>query len=186
MPLLDEIIYDRIYDTATKLSRILYQPDIRRPFIAIQLNDTAPFTFVHFFNDSIQCRDYVCENGRKQFTLFISSTNIIDVRDLLNHDQLCHVYIFCMLPEHKGFVSNYLRQVQHKVRDIFMYDRLEYELLLHGVNYCKTVADELVHDNQAISNMALRDGKRLSEALVNYFTTQMENTNNRLPEQSTT
>jgi hypothetical protein len=184
MPFLEDITYDKIYDTATKLSRILYQPNIQHPFITIQLSDTAPFTFIHFFDNFVQCHNYIRQNVQKQFTLFISSINIIDLRDVLDYDHLCSIYVFCMLPRHKVFLSQYLRQVQHKVRNVFMYDKLEYELLLFGVDHCQRVADENEHENYAITSMALRDGRRLSEALANYFNTRIEQSIDRPSEET--
>lgn len=186
MPFLDDIIYDRIYDTATKLSRILYEPDETHSCIAIQLSDTAPFTFIHLFDQFVQCQSYIRQHVGKQFTLFISSINIIKMRDLLDCDQLCNIYVFCMLPQHKSYLSRFLHKVQHKVRNVFMHDKLEYELLLYGVDHCKRVADEHEHGNHAISNIALRDGKCLSQMLANYFTTRMEQANDPPPQESTT
>jgi hypothetical protein len=69
-----------------------------------------------------------------------------------------------------------------------MYDKLEYELLLFGVDHCKKVADENENnqESRAIADMALRDGERLSQALANYFTTRMAQSTHQPSVESTT
>lgn len=186
MPFLQDITYDEIYDISTTLSRIIYQSDGQHPSIAIQFNTTEPFSFIRFFGNAIECRNYIRLNRQKQFTLFCSSVNVIGLRDLLADQHLRDIHIFCMLPNHRQFLSRYLARVNHKIRNIFMYDRLEYELLLFGVEYCRKVADEIEQEDRSIADMALRDGQRLSQALADYFTRRIENCQENPPEQSTT
>lgn len=185
MPYLDDITYDIIYDTASALSRILYQPDQQHPYITIQLTTSEPFTFIRLFDNIVECQDYIRQNVQKQITLFISSIHVINVPALFDCEHLRDIYIFCMLPRHKSFVSRYLHSIQHKVRNIFMFEKLECELLLHGLNHCKKVADENEHQNHAIRDLALRDGKRLAEVLSNYFATQIEQSNEQHSQECT-
>ena len=185
MPYLDDITYDIIYDAASALSRILYQPNQQHPYITIQLTTSEPFTFIRLFDNIVECQDYIRQNVHKQITLFISSANVIGMRALFACNQLRDIYVFCMLPRHKPFFSRYLQDVQHKVRNIFMYDKLECELLLHGVNHCRKVADQNERENHAITTLALRDGERLATVLSNYFATQMAQHSDQQSHEST-
>ncbi len=65
-----------------------------------------------------------------------------------------------------------------------MYDKLEYELLLFGVDHCKKMADE--NENRAISGLALMDGQCSSQALANNFTRRMEQSGDPPSAESTT
>ncbi|CAF2131057.1 unnamed protein product [Rotaria magnacalcarata] len=145
---------NRIYDTATVLSRILYQPDKQHLFITIQLSNIALFTFIRFFDRFHECRDYMHQNIHKRFTIFISSINVVGLR------------------QHETNVRRFLLPIEHKVCRVFMYEKFEYELLLFGVDHCKRVFDENEQENPAIVDMALKDGKRLSEALANILLTE--------------
>lgn len=145
---------------------------------------SLPFTFIRLFGTIGECQDYIRQNVQKQITLFISSIHVIDVRALFDCGHLRDIYVFCMLPRHKSFVSRYLQDIQHKVRSIFMFEQLEYQLILHGVAHCKRVADENQHQNHTIKDMALRDGKRLAEALFNYFANQTEQSNEQYSQES--
>ena len=185
MPFLEDITYDIIYDAASALSRILYQSNNQQPSIAIQLTAAEPFAFIRLFNNIVEFQNYIHHNVGKQISLFVSSVNVAHMRAVFDCDQLHNIYIFCMLPCHKTFFSRHSQTVHRKVRHIFMYDKLEYELILHGVDYCKRVADETKHENRTISNRALMDGTRLAQVLCNYFARQMDQSNDQRSEEST-
>ncbi|CAF3389375.1 unnamed protein product [Rotaria sp. Silwood1] len=102
---------------------------------------------------------------------------------MLNCTQLNKIYVFCMLRNHCNFVRQYFHRFPEKLGKVFMYEKLEYELILFGVDFCTRLADNDENENRALADRYLNDAEQLARRLVEYYQSRIQGTNIQLGQQ---
>lgn len=183
MPFLEDFTFSPIYTMGEDLSLICYDRTLHQPIIAVELSDVAPFTFIRFFEHSVEFQKYILSNQDKYLTIFLSSIHMEQFKSLFDNIHIDKINIFCMFENEFQGIKTYCRRFIPKVGKVFMYQKLEYELLLFGVEFCNRFADYNEERNPSLVDTYLNHGKQLSVLLQQYYDRKMENRSNPVGQQ---
>lgn len=145
------------------------------PVPVVALPNALIMTFINVFQDLNICRQYISEQNQKVIKLFISNSNLIDWDNVTDkvENNIQDVYVFC------DTFFNYLQMkqwkglYQNKIRDVYLTDQVDYQLLRLGVDYLHSAIPECRED-RGLARLFRADAKRLLDALKDYFQDQID------------
>lgn len=183
MQTIDDIRFDEnLYSEANHWILVLYQTE--GVGLVISLPNVDLLTFMKFFDDMPNCRNYISTNQRKTFTLFAYSENIEtwfknnnvipgQLDDIICNynvipDHLDDIIIFCRFPNEKEYWRGWTRRYTDKVKKIVTFDQLEREALMSGMKYIDDISPQFIN-NQNIYNSLRQNHENIRLALINSF-----------------
>ncbi|CAF1170795.1 unnamed protein product [Adineta steineri] len=172
MQTIDNIQFDdNLYIPASYWTVLLCQQN--GVSVAVPLPNANLMSFIRVFDDTALCQNYVETNLRKLITLFGWDENM--QQWLANAtsipDNLQEIKIFCNSSD-RLFVNAWARRHLHRFNnttfEIINCDKLNYGLLLFGVDYLKKL-DSDYPPNSPLQMQLRLNYKRICRALANYF-----------------
>jgi hypothetical protein len=179
MSFIDHISFNaELYTHAPIWTLLLYQRDGVHP--AISLPNADLMSFIQVFNDRKLCHNHINANDRKMITLFGYKENIEQwlAENSSLSKNLVKIKIFCE-SGNRFFLVAWIRCYMQKLRtiifDVISIDKLNYELLLFGVDLLQTPRPSSLssEDSRRLDN----DYRRICHALANYFWHEANNQN---------
>ncbi|CAF1300666.1 unnamed protein product [Adineta steineri] len=171
MPFLSDIVFDQlIYPLATVLSLILY--DMTGTHLAISLPNAKLMRFLHPFENTSDCEQHIERNDQKNITLFTYEDNmdwLIINSYFENIPQLQKINIFCSSIEDQDYWTDRTDCFRNKIKEPFLRDELDLQLLLFGRTHTHKVYKELYEKEGSVSNIVKEDANKILNALSIYF-----------------
>jgi hypothetical protein len=172
MATINDIQFDRDYTQASTHFLLLYHRHLDQPgpSVVVPLSHAHLLRFIHHFHDLFECKQHVSSNLAKMITLFVAENKLLDWHNSINDidPNVFRVFIFC--DTYHGFLKMKAWNgcYHEKVRDVFMREKLEYQMLYVGLDYIKTTCDEFREDN-GVRDKFMADGGRVADALGSFF-----------------
>ncbi len=171
MTTIDDIKFDTDYSYASSFFLLLH--DQHPHSTPVKLPHANILTFIRRFHDLFDCQQYVDKNRQKMITLFTTNNKFLDWDTHIHaiDDNLCKLFIYC--DTYRGYINMKLwnGRYQGKIREIFMNEDLDFQLLYVGINYLKTVCNEL-HEDNSLREKFRADANRICRAMGDYFGSQ--------------
>jgi len=168
MTTIDDIKFDTDYSYASTFFLLLHDQHL-----PVKLAHANILTFIRRFHDLFDCQQYVDKNRQKMITLFTTNTKFLDWNTNINviDDNLYKLFIYCDTPRGHINMKQWNGRYHAKIQEVFMKEDLDYRLLYVGVDYLKTVCDEL-HEDRGLREKFRADANRICRALGDYFGSQ--------------
>jgi len=181
MNTINDIRFDEnLYSQANHWIVILHQ--IEGVGLAISLPNVHLLTFMKFFDNINNSRNYINTNQHKIFTLFAYSENIktwfmnnnviptqldnIICNENVIPNHLDQIIIFCQFTDEKNYWRDWTRRYTDKVNKIITFDQLERETLIFGMKYIDDISTHF-RNNQNIYHLLRQNHENLRLALTN-------------------
>jgi hypothetical protein len=180
MQTIADIVFDNnIFPRANLLALLLYHMDCVS--LAIPLSNADLMSFIQVFENTTRCQNHIMMNNQKEIILFTYEDNmqwLIQNSYLDRIPQVQKINIFCSSLEDQKFWSMHTRRYRGRIEEPFLYNKLNINLLLFGLNHLKKLykCQEFSSDI-GIQNRLREDRRNISAALANYFLEQANNNN---------
>ncbi|UJR30327.1 hypothetical protein I4U23_017864 [Adineta vaga] len=172
MGTIEDIVFDDLYSHGTNQFLLLDDepPSTNGPSPTIPLRSALILTFIRVFRKLLPCQQHVNENNRKIFTLVISNQQLINWNNLINllDPNLDKVYIYSRSYYDYIRMKRWHGCYRDQIQGVYQCDKLDYKLLLLGVDHIHTVKEECA-DDRGLCKRFSADGRRLLQALAQYF-----------------
>ncbi|CAF3466261.1 unnamed protein product [Rotaria socialis] len=152
--------------------------------IAVPLPHAHLMSFIEVFNNTNTCQNHIIANNQKEIKLFVHQHNMQRLLENSFVDtvpQLAKINIFCSSPGSKAFWSTYTQRYRRIIEQPFLYNELNFELLLFGCKHIKQLCEcpEFSGDN-SIRNRLNEDFRNISEALASILLQKITNLNDQI------
>ena len=186
MRTIEDIQFDRDYSQARTRFLLLYDDHRSQhgPSIFIELPYVSALTFVNTFSNLHRCQEYIRGDPQRKVILFTTNQKLRDWDSSIpNTDRnLQELSIFCDTFSELSKMQQWNGCYHEKIKKVFMYDKLCYELLYSGLGYVKAVSDEFRED-RGLRTKILGDARRITKALEHYFEHQLDMMNEPISEE---
>ncbi|UJR24445.1 hypothetical protein I4U23_005821 [Adineta vaga] len=147
MPSIRDIQFDSSYQEATFWMFLVYQLD--GIGLEVPLRNAQLMSFVQPFHNRQICRNYMLDHNQKLVTLFAYSEDIEkwwnDHRDDIPFN-VQEIYIFCDTSKDVAWIKTYTGRFSSKVKDTFIYDRLDEKILYYAIGFIGKLIEEAQND----------------------------------------
>ncbi|UJR12028.1 hypothetical protein I4U23_016206 [Adineta vaga] len=172
MKTIDNIRYDgNLYQSTTYGASLLYEKN--GISLVIPLPNADLMSFVEPFDQITRCQNHVENNLRKIITLFAWDDNIQKWLSCVRSipPNIHEIKIFCDSSNRQcinSWVRRYKNQLENVIFDIISWDKLNYNLMLFGVDHLKKLYTNFQPNSPEYRQLNL-NYKRVCHALANYF-----------------
>lgn len=169
---IDDIQFDNNYAHASRLFLLLHDHSDFQDgtSLVVDLPHAKLLTFVRTVSNLLNCQEFISNQPNKMITLFTNNRKLATWNDQNNETtfNLRELYIFCDGLHSLSRMVRWNGCYKDRVKDTFMHDDLDYELLYVGIRHIKKSSKEFPEDS-GLHRKFLLDGQRISMALGNWF-----------------
>jgi len=169
MKTIEDITFNERYSHASTFFLFLYD---RYPHLSIpiELPHADSLTCIRPFHDPLHCQQHVDNHRQKMIILFTTDKKFLNrYRNPNDIDpNLCEIFIYCNTMQGHLEMIRLRNHYGTRIQKVIMVEDLDFRLLLAGADYINIVAEEF-KDNDDLHDQFLADGKRIGEAMAEYF-----------------